>query len=318
MRVEAIMAERTTLHLEKDPNVNDLVVTVGEEALRLFDLLLNSTEFDKSNNARRSVQFCLAYYLAKIQRVTRAALTLILTGQGSEAMGLIREQHDFVLALNYYQKHQREALLFVLSQALLKRNFARDVMLFKDSAANDPKRVAQLADLEKTADTLYLEFPDLRRPKGKSGKSKSPVMIDWAEASSYDMLVDLMDGWMRERHKDTGQIVDEADFVERHEKAVKSVFFLRSTFISQSKHGTAFDAGGTLGVDDAGNIEIPGHQTDDPNHLAYHFIQNALPVLVTYRKEIAPESHPDEFDALGSSYVALRDALGIVDEPVNL
>ena len=311
------MADRTSLRLDRDSGVAEIIVSVGEECLSLCDMLVAATRIDKddSDALSRAVKLCLVYFLGKIQRVTRAALTLILSGQGVEALSLIREQNHFVISLNYYRKHPDQAQLFMVSQVLLKRNFAKEIMAFDDKAARDPRRIAQLAAIEKDVDIAYREFPGLRRPKGKSGKSKSPVMVDWSEPSSYEMFRDLMDGWMREHYAERGETLDEAEFAKRFERVIARTYFFRNTFISQAKHGTAFDVGAAVDIDDDGNIIPAAHQVDDPNRLAYHFIQNAMPPLLIFRDYVMPTAFETELGALGDSYIALRDALGITDEP---
>ena len=127
--------ERYSLRLERDSSVLDLVVAVGEESLRLYDVVLGAIRLDKADQRRLAVQLAMAHYAIKIQRVTRAALTLVVAGQGAEAMALIREQNEFVIALNYYNKHDEEAVRFMASQVLLKRNFAEKIMAFDKKAA---------------------------------------------------------------------------------------------------------------------------------------------------------------------------------------
>ena len=85
------------------------------------------------------------------------------------------------MALNYYHKHPDQAQLFMVSQAIVKRNFAKQIMEFDGKAAKDPKRIAQLAEREKDVAAAYRLFPGIGRIKGKSGKSKSPVYVDWSE-----------------------------------------------------------------------------------------------------------------------------------------
>lgn len=133
-----------------------------------------ATIIDGGDPVRRAVQLCLAFCSVKIQRVTRAALTLIRCGQGEEAMGLIREQNEFIIALNYYHDRPDQAVLFMVSEVLQKRDRARQVMAFDEKAALDPVRQTQLAELKRKAEEAYFEYPGLRRSKGKSGASTSP------------------------------------------------------------------------------------------------------------------------------------------------
>jgi hypothetical protein len=291
-------------------------VSVAEECLRLCDSLVAAAKIDLADpdQVRVATCLCLVYFVAKIQRVTRAALSLILAGQGIEAMSLIREQNDFVMALNYYHKHPDQAQLFMVSQAIVKRNFAKQIMEFDDKAAKDPKRIAQLAEREKDVAAAYRLFPGIRRIKGKSGKSKSPVYVDWSEPSSYDVFADVMDGLVRKRYADRGEAIDEATFKPRLKKIVDRAYFMRNTYMSQAKHGTAADVGASVDLDDDGKAILISHQVNDPNQLAFHFIMNAMPPLLLFRDYVCPGACEEGLGALGQSYQALREELNITDD----
>jgi len=297
-----------------------MVVFVGEECLRLCDKLIRGTKINDndSDKVHPMACLCLVYFLTKIQRVTRSALTLILAGQGVEAMSLIREQNNFVMALNYYRRHLDQAQLFMVSQAILKRNFADEIMNFDDEAAADPERLSQLAELKNQVVEAYRLFPAIRKIKGKSGKSKSPAYADWSEPSAYDMFFDVMNSLVREQYAERGEAIVEKTFKVRLKKIVDKVYFLGNKFISQAKHGTAFDVGAVVDFDNDGNIIPSNHQFDDSNRLAYHFIQSAMPSLIVFRDYVVPGEFEMELNALGNSYVALRTELGITDEPVKV
>jgi hypothetical protein len=308
---------RIFLSLARDTDVSNTVTTAGEQLLQLYDAVVKTAaKPDLSDKKRLAVHLAVTHYGIKLQSVTRAALTLILTGQDREAMSLIREQNDFVAALNYYRNHPEEAVLFMTSQALLKRNFARQVMTFDDKVAADPKRVAQLAALEKDAQDAYREFPRLRKVKGKSGRSAVPVYADWSEPSAKEMFRDLMATELRKHYTSEGVPFTEDAFNTRLEKMVEKAYFLRNTFISQSKHGTAFALGETMDIDDNGALIFQGPEMEVPDELAYHFIMNAMPPLKIFRDVVAPGILEDRFDKLSEAYVALRKELQIQDTPI--
>lgn len=311
------MSDRTCLRLAKDPGVSATVVSVGESLLHLYDEVIRAITLDRRDAKRRAQQLCLAYYAGKIQRVTRAALTLILAGQGEEALSILREQNEFVIALNYYHKYPDQAVLFMASQVLLKRNFAREIMSFDDSVASDQGRIKQLEELEEEAKRAYRRFPGLQRPKGKSANSPSPVYTDWSEPSSKDMFDDLMRGWLQEGYQARGERIDELEFNERLEKMVAKAYFFRSTFINQVKHGTAFMVVSTVEINDKGGIVLQDHELREPNQLAYHFIQNPMPSLKLLRDfNGIPDAFEAELGALGEAYAAMRTEFGIQDQPV--
>ena len=312
--------ERTSLRLERDENVSKTVETIGEECLRLYEALLSATmvNHDDTDQTRLATRLCLVYFLEKIQSVTRAALTLILAGQGIEAMSLIREQYQFIIALYYYQNNRGEALLFMVSQSFTKLKFAREVMNFDAKAAIDPHRIEQLLELEEAVADAYKRYPGMRKAKGKSGTSRSPVWIDWSEPSAFDMQYEVMNRLFRAEHAKRGEIIDEIAFKERLEKIAKRTYFMRSTFISQSKHGTAFGLGGSFDFNEHGEIERREHQVGEPDGLAFHFISTALPPLVVYRDDMVPGTLEAEIIALDESCSVLGKKIGIIDEPFEI
>jgi hypothetical protein len=298
----------------QDPSVAQIVIDVGEECLRTIDQLISTTKASSLSKSRFAVCVAMAYYLGKIRRVTRAALTLIAAGQGLEALALVREQNHFVFALNYYHFNPAEAELFTVSQTLLKRDFARKIMSFDDRAASDPKRLAQLKALEKDVVDAYRLFPGLKRPKGKSGTTKSPILTDWSEPSYSVMHRNVLDILLRKRYADDGEQVDEAEYSQKLDKLVERTYFFGNTYMSQSKHGTSLDIDTVLNIDDRGVLSLIAHQIEDPNRLGYHFIQNAMPPMLIYRDDIIPMQCETELVALGESQLRLRLALNIEDQ----
>jgi hypothetical protein len=308
---------QTLFSLEPDSAVRPEPFAVAQEALSIYDAMNQATVIDVSDDIRHAVQLCLAFYSVKVQRVTRAALTLVLTGQGEEAMGLIREQNDFVIALNYYHDRPDQAVLFMVSEVLQKRDRARQVMAFDEKARLDPARQEQLAELERKSEQAYSDFPDLRRPKGKSGSSASPILIDWSEPDSKAMLKATLSGWLRKHYVESVQTFTDEQFEDRLETLVERTYFMRSTFISQGKHGTAFSLGNAIGLDDARRILPTRWQVEDPSRLAYHFVSNALPALKTICQynQLEP-TFEERLNKLGSAYRALGEALGIEHEAI--
>jgi hypothetical protein len=130
--------DRVTLRLVRDSRLHPDVEAIGETILRLYDQMIAWTVIDRSDDDRHGQRLALAYYFGKIQRVTRLALTGILTGQGLEVMPLLRDQYDFTLRFEYYKYEPHEALLFALTSARLKLKFAEQIMEFDRRAVADP------------------------------------------------------------------------------------------------------------------------------------------------------------------------------------
>jgi hypothetical protein len=123
-----------------------------------------------------------------------------------------------------------------------------------------------------------------------------------------------MDGLVRKRYAERGKAIDEATFKPRLKKIVDRAYFMRSTYMSQAKHGTAVDLGASVDLDDDGKAILISHQIDDPNRLAFHFIMNAMPPLLLFRDYVCPGACEEGLTALGTSFQALRQELNITDD----
>jgi hypothetical protein len=78
----------------------------------------------------------------------------------------------------------------------------------------------------------YKMLPALRRPRGKSGQSASPVLTDWSEPSAYEMLHEFLDDVFRKKAAEDGEIIDETIYHDHLKKRVDRVHVFRSTFTS--------------------------------------------------------------------------------------
>jgi hypothetical protein len=96
---------------DADANLDGDLLALGARELDLLSETRKALNLAQEQAADRPALMCQAFLLGMGARVTRAMLTLVRHGQGSEAIGLLREQHEFVTALLYYQKHQDAATL---------------------------------------------------------------------------------------------------------------------------------------------------------------------------------------------------------------
>lgn len=307
--------ERISLRLARDRRIHPDVEKVGEALLRLCDRMIAWTVISKTDEDRQGQQLALAFYLGKIQRVTRLALTGILTGQGREAMPLLREQYDFMLRFEYYKDQPHEALLFALTQAATKVEFAKEVMSFDPVAVSNPRRIKQLKRLEADYSELLKQYPDLMRPTKKSASSRKPKMVPWSEPSTHELSRRLMKKWLDDRAKvQTDLLVP----TERVEQYAARVYFMRATFQSQAKHGTAFNIADGIERNRLGNLKPVEGQLDDPNGLIWLFLQSVIPQIFGYKDVVLGSRGGDFDDALSlavDDLEALRIALGIKREP---
>ncbi|MBV9269831.1 MAG: hypothetical protein JO165_01970 [Candidatus Eremiobacteraeota bacterium] len=79
---------------------------------------------------------------------------------------------------HYYEAKRDQAVLFVASMPILQKKKAEEIAWFDPQVLNIPHRQKQLARLMADAQQAYEDFPGLRRPKGKSGNTTKPKIID--------------------------------------------------------------------------------------------------------------------------------------------
>ena len=289
---------------------------IGEAILRLYDQMIAWTVIDRSDDDRHGQRLALAYYFGKIQRVTRLALTGILTGQGLEAMPLLRDQYDFTLRFEFYKYEPHEALLFALTQSRLKVRFAEQIMEFDERAASDPRRIAQLQKLRDNYAEALRQHPDLMRPTKKSANTPNPIMVPWSEPEAKDLSPSLMQRWYEERaQRGEGRVATPA-FVER---VANRTYFYRATAQSQSRHGTAFNIDEGIAFDRLGNLDPVDPQVKDPNGLAFLFLENAMPQIKTYCDLVLGSRSSlfeERLQQLMGAFDTFRSTLGIPQERI--
>lgn len=130
-------------------------------------------------------QVCADYYAAKIYGATFAATALLERGYSRKAFPYERHVYEYFISAHYYERFPGEAERFVASGPVLYYRM-RDKWLSLDPAA-----FAAHPELDVAAADAQARFPTLQRPKGKSGASKSPVMIDWAPPEPLEMSIHL-------------------------------------------------------------------------------------------------------------------------------
>lgn len=223
----------------------------------------------------------LLYFARKLHRSTLAGVSLVRLGQTSVAFTLKRDQHYAWVAFNYYYDSPRESVLFTASGPLRQRDSAVKMMDFQ-KIKDDKERQNQLGVLFETAEELYKEFPDLRRPKGKSGGTKSPDYIDWSEPSTFDMFKAIVTNWANELEKQGKSFPNNycKGWIERE---TREGHFFHDKFPSQDIHGTPLGLVADLPADDdegevENKISIGRH---DPNTLLY--IYSSHPLNVAFR-----------------------------------
>jgi len=122
-------------------------------------------------------------------------------------------------------------------------------MAFDESAKGDLKRLAQLKGHEENAERLYKRFPGLKVPKGKSGETSNPIMIDWSEPSEFDMMRSIVKTWPEELAK-IGKPVQADSVDEWVERETRKAHFFHSGFPSFDMHGNPMGLIGDLNEDD--------------------------------------------------------------------
>lgn len=177
----------------------------------------------------------LLYFAKKVYRATLAGVTLLRTGQSTQAFTLKRDQHHAWVAFFYYFENEPDSVLFMAAGPLRQRDSARAIMAVDDAAKNDPKRQAQLQEHEQTSEKLYKRFPGLKVAKGKSGGTNNPIMIDWSEPSDFAMMKLVVSTWPDELRK-LGKPIDTQTDEEWVEREARRAHFLHSGFPSFDMH----------------------------------------------------------------------------------
>jgi hypothetical protein len=245
------------------------LLTLLRDAIESVDL--NHSDFDL-----RLRQQCLLYFAKKMYRATLAGVTLVRASQSSQAFTLKRDQHYAYVAFHYYLENPRQSILFAASGPLRQRDKAIEIMEFNPEEATDPERQKQLRELEATANALYKEYSDLKVPKGKSGTTKNPKLIDWKEPDEHAMMVSLVRKGAEEMAK-TGNAIPPDQIDAWCNQQVRSTQFFHASFPSQEMHGTPMGLIGDLNSEDeeSETLNVDPHE---PNGLIYIYLWYPLGV----------------------------------------
>jgi hypothetical protein len=213
----------------------------------------------------------LLYFAKKVYRATLAGVTLLRAGQSTQAFTLKRDQYHAWVAFFHYFYNESSSVLFMASGPLRQRDHTVERMALDENVKNDPKSQAQLLEHSKNAERLYKRFPGLKVPKGKSGDTNNPIMIDWSEPSEFEMMRSIVKTWPEELEKRGERISDENidDWIERE---TRKAHFLHSGFPSFDMHGNPMGIIGDLNEDDeygATDLRVDSHE---PNGLLYIYL----------------------------------------------
>ena len=94
--------------LKSGDRPDDELLATAKASLQLLKATRDSIVLVIDDVERRLAQM---FFVGKIYLVTNAIVTLIEYGQGKEAENRLREQYEFIIALLYYHKNQRNAAL---------------------------------------------------------------------------------------------------------------------------------------------------------------------------------------------------------------
>ena len=208
----------------------------------------------------------LLYFAKKVYRGTLAGVTLLRLGQSTQAFTLKRDQYNAWVAFFHYFQNETNSVLFMASGPLRQRDGSKLIMSFDESAKNDPKRQAQLREHEENAARLYKRFPGLKVPKGKSGETNAPLMIDWSEPSELDMMRSIVKTWPEELAK-LGKPIQAENVDDWIEQETRRAHFFHSGFPSFDMHASPKGLVGDLNDDEdygATDLRVNSHE---PNGL---------------------------------------------------
>jgi hypothetical protein len=177
--------------LKDDPNVDPILLALAYTVVDLLKDAIEAVKVPEISDANADELFrkrTLLYFAKKVYRVTMAGVTLLRVGQSTQALTLKRDQYNAWVAFFHYFQNETNSVLFIASGPLRQRDSLKEIMAFDESAKADPKRQNQLKKHEENAQRLYKRFPGLQVPKGKSGETTTPILIDWSEPSEFDMM----------------------------------------------------------------------------------------------------------------------------------
>jgi hypothetical protein len=255
--------------LQDNPDVDPVLLALAYNILDLLQDAIESISVPEINDANAEEVFrkrTLLYFAKKVHRATLAGVTLLRLGQSTQAFTLKRDQYHAWVAFFHYFHNDADSVLFMAAGPLRQRDGSKAIMAFDEAAKNDPKRQAQLKEHEANAERLYQRFPGLKVPKGKSGDTKNPILIDWSEPSEFEMMKSVASTWPDELRQ-RGETIDTKTDEEWIERESRKAHFFHSGFPSFDMHGNPMGLVGDLNDDDedgATDLRVNSHE---PNGL---------------------------------------------------
>jgi len=298
-----------------DSAVDAGMLETGAVSLELIENIRASIDLLPNPPERRLAQMCQAFFVGKIHRVTRAMLTLIMRGQGQEATSLLREQHEFIVALLFYQMHPGDATLFIASHPLTQLDMAKRHL--QGAVSPDEQKTRQdLVDLlQPEADASIRDFPDLIRPcpgPKRCKKASSVHVHEWRPKQPKDMLLELFGAWLKGTYARIKHSATPREFTAQRDILTDRQHLARSHFVSQDKHGLPFALSGGLKLNEL-SIEAVRGQVGNPNDLVFHIIGSLEPIFTDTVRDNGITGFGARIDAFKARLEADKIRLGIAD-----
>ena len=262
-----------------DDSVDAGIIATGIEALRLIADIRMVIDLGPNGRDRRMAQMCQAFFLGKIHRVSLAMLTLMRHGQSQEATSLLREQHEFIVSLLFYQKHPEVAVLFMASHPLTQLDMAERNVRTSVSADEKKKRKRFIKPLQREAAQVRKRYPGLIKPCTANCRKPSGHIHDWNPPATKDMLLDLMGDWLKTTYQNIKHTHSRRDLIAHRDIVTDRLHLARSHFLSQDKHGLPFALRGNLKMSNL-RIEPISLHVKKPNDLVYHIIGSLDPIYL--------------------------------------
>ena len=255
--------------LHDNPDVDPSLLTLAYNILDLLKDAIESLSAPESNDENVEEVFrkrTLLYFAKKVYRATLAGVTLLRLGQSTQAFTLKRDQYNAWVAFFHYFMNEEDSVLFMAAGPLKQRDGLKAIMAFDETAKHDPKKQVQLKEHEDYAERLYKRFSGLKVPKGKSGDTKNPTMIDWSEPSEFDMMRSVVSTWPDELRA-LGKTIDANTDEEWIERETRKAHFYHSGFPSFDMHANPMGLVGDLNDEDEGNATDVRVNSHEPNGL---------------------------------------------------
>jgi len=298
-----------------NPDVDEELLKAGVRAVELVERIRGNLQIVNLESDEEMALVTFAYFLGRIAQVTRASLTLLRHRQGAEATLLLREQHEFTVALLYYQMHRRQAALFCASADFERLALAAKydpLTLNAQARAKNKKSALKLKERIKSSACRFRELEDVCPGSAMGCMSRKKHSHAWKRIGFADMLRALMKAWYPPTLARLDVHVSPKAATAQTIAIADHLHFVRSTFVSHQKHALPSALPANVFLREGKVLEIQ-YGEKRPNELAYHIVGCLAPVIF----DTIRFAHLDALMPIAEAWHAgledIKSRLGIAD-----